>query len=348
MEKLLLDTFTGLTMSDKQKMLFEDVYVEAVLVNQRKGQVSVNLVSNHIIPYREMIRLEKNIGRVLSRAGYEVCVQERFRLSEQYTPEIFWEEYQESILLMLKEENVLEFNMLYRGESRIQDGTLYLCCEDDELFRARETVLSDKIRQIFKSKAGYDLQIEVTYQAPARPEKQFATEELVLTDNAARVSANGSATVSVKAAAATGTKSSPKESSAKAGQKRDSSAKSQKEKSPAKPYQNTYQGKARRKGTSYASVDENCFYGRNCEGEIMKIADIEGETGEIVVEGMVTSTEEREIRNGEKIIFMFNLTDFTDSIQGKVFLNAEEADLFRENVSAGKFIKVKGVAVYDT
>lgn len=53
--------------------------------------------------------------------------------------------------------------------------------------------------------------------------------------------------------------------------------------------------------------------------------------GEVVIEGMVSSTEEREIRN-EKIIFMFNVTDFTDTISAKIFIKKDEADPIRDNI----------------
>ena len=94
-------------------------------------------------------------------------------------------------------------------------------------------------------------------------------------------------------------------------------------------------------------VDEECFYGRNCEGEVIKIADIQGEIREAVIEGMVISVEEREIRN-EKVIYMFSISDFTDSIMAKVFLEKEELELMRENIKKGKFIKLKGNPIYDT
>ena len=67
---------------------------------------------------------------------------------------------------------------------------------------------------------------------------------------------------------------------------------------------------------------------------------------EIVTEGMVISTEEKELRNG-KILYMFNVTDFKDSISAKVFVSAEEADSVRDNVKKGKFVKIKGIPLYD-
>ena len=118
----------------------------------------------------------------------------------------------------------------------------------------------------------------------------------------------------------------------------------------SKDYNKKYnsQQKGRYKGQGFGKgADEECFYGRNCDGDIIKIADIQGEVGEAVIEGQVVSTEEREIKN-EKIIYMFNVTDFTDTIQAKIFIPKEEADVIRSNIKAGKFIKLKGVPLYDT
>lgn len=365
MEKLLLDTFSGLTLSDRQKNLFGDVYVEGVLVVRETKQVTVHLVSSHVIPFREILRLENNISQVLGAAGFQVKVQERFRLSEQYTPEIFWKEYRDSILLMLKEENVLEFNMFYSGESRMQDGTLYLCCEDDVLFRAREAEVTEKVKGIFASKAGYQIELKIRYKEPVYIEEEpFVAKLPAAPEKEGRKRQEQIVQVEEKAIERKKKSSGPKNSGngktfaegsdqgrmeqANTANMGSSPAKKSAKDFAGKGYRNHYQGKARRKGGYGIPVDEECFYGRNCEGEFVKIADIQGETGEVVIEGMVTSTDEREIRNGEKIIYMFNVTDFTDSIQGKVFLDAEEADEFKANVSKGKFIKMKGVAVYDT
>lgn len=418
MEKPLLNTFPGLSLSDRQKKLFQDVCVEGVVVAKESRKVSVKLVSSHVIPYREMIRLEDNIGRAFAATGYQVHVEDRFRLSDQYTPEIFWKEYRDSILLLLKEDDVLEFNMFYRGESHMEDQTLYLCCEDDSLFRARETQMIEKVRHIFETKAGYQIDMEIRYREQTASEVDFYGDDFRLPkveaqrdrdyqmpeigmagENTYHTPGDGSAGEHTYRAPEAGSEGgniyrpsalergnadhlsgpnvsgetrssllhhsektegqtavngitaekpksgagqgSPGERVAKA-----SSASAKKDKT-SKWGGNTYQGRARKKGGYRASVDEDCFFGRNCDGEITKIADIQGEM-EIVIEGMVTAVEEREIQDGRKVIYMFHVTDFTDTIQGKVFLAAEEVEEFRNHVSKGKFVKIKGVVTYDT
>ena len=118
-----------------------DVYKrqERLCLLREQKRVEVHIVSEHIIPYREIALLEYALNQLFDKAGFTVQVTDRFRLSEQYTPENFWQEYQDSILMILKESNVLEFNMFYSGECHLEGETLYLCCDDDILFRARET-----------------------------------------------------------------------------------------------------------------------------------------------------------------------------------------------------------------
>ena len=56
--------------------------------------------------------------------------------------------------------------------------------------------------------------------------------------------------------------------------------------------------------------------------------------------------ETRELRN-EKTLTIFAVTDFTDSINCKVFLEKEQKDEFLEKVKDGVFLKIKGMAMAD-
>ena len=332
MKKLLQETFASLHLTDRQKELFRDAYVERVLVMQELKQVSVRLVSDYVLPYREISRLEYALRQMFIETGYTVSVQERFHLSETYTPKNFWEEYRDSILLILKENNVLEFNMFYSGESHMEGETLYLCCDDDNMFRAREIQVTKRVQEIFEKKAGMKIDVEITYR---RPEEEIPISPYDL------ASAQNVGVQSVS----------------KNGQEK---TEDNIHKLPHKKQENTvgviskkpqnkkrYEGTYAKKGTFHKSVDEACFYGRNCDGDLIKIADIGEDSGEIVVEGMITSTEERELRSG-KILFMFNMTDFTDSIQAKIFVEPEELQGFGEELKKGKFVRLKGVPMYDT
>ena len=88
------------------------------------------------------------------------------------------------------------------------------------------------------------------------------------------------------------------------------------------------------------------IYGRDFDEDAIPIDSIAGEMGEVVIRGKVTSVEAREIRN-EKTIYMFNVTDFTDTITVKMFLHNEQVPEIKGSIKAGAFLKLKGVTTID-
>ena len=66
----------------------------------------------------------------------------------------------------------------------------------------------------------------------------------------------------------------------------------------------------------------------------------------MTIRGQVTSVEAREIRN-EKTIYMFNITDFTDTITVKIFLHNEQVPEISGAIKKGVFLKLKGVTTID-
>lgn len=55
---------------------------------------------------------------------------------------------------------------------------------------------------------------------------------------------------------------------------------------------------------------------------------------------------QKELRNG-KIILIFDVTDFTDTISVKLFLQPEQLSEVEDELKKGKFIKIKGVTTVD-
>ncbi len=94
------------------------------------------------------------------------------------------------------------------------------------------------------------------------------------------------------------------------------------------------------------SDNPDVIYGRDFDEDAIPIDSIAGEMGEVVIRGKVTSVEAREIRN-EKTIYMFNVTDFTDTITVKMFLHNEQVPEIKGSIKAGAFLKLKGVTTID-
>ena len=94
------------------------------------------------------------------------------------------------------------------------------------------------------------------------------------------------------------------------------------------------------------SDNPDVLYGRDFEEEPMKLEELIGEMGEVVVRGKILSTDKREIKN-EKTIYMFDITDFTDTITVKMFAKNEQMKEIESGVKAGAFVKIKGISMID-
>ena len=380
MEQTLLDTFEGLKMTDRQKNLFADVVVDRVRLFRGKKMMCVELKSSHIIPYREIRLIRHNLEAVMGPVGFDVKVDDHYNLSEQYRPEDFWKEYQDSVLDILKEDNILDFNILYRGQTRMEGSVLSVSCEDDSMYRARQDKLIHKLQDIFARKAGFDIDVVVEYTEPPSlkaPSKEYeyvrlesrpAPAKAPASENAPehnaevpwdapegkKASQAGANHADEEAAAAAAAASAAMESGMNSAPKAqaDSGAKSGGKSSNAGGYGNGgYGGRSggwKKKGFSRGNIDEECFYGRNCEGDHVQITDIQDEMDEVVIEGMITGVEEKELRSG-KILLMFNITDFTDTISVKIFMQPEQYAEIEDSgkIKKNEFVIVKGMPLRD-
>ncbi|MCD7737672.1 MAG: PolC-type DNA polymerase III, partial [Lachnospiraceae bacterium] len=88
-------------------------------------------------------------------------------------------------------------------------------------------------------------------------------------------------------------------------------------------------------------------YGKDFDGPVIKMEDILGEMGEVIIQGKVISLEQREIRN-ERVILSFVMTDFTDSITIKIFVRKDQVEELTANVKVGAFLKLKGMTMMDS
>lgn len=94
------------------------------------------------------------------------------------------------------------------------------------------------------------------------------------------------------------------------------------------------------------SDNPDVIYGRDIEEEAITLSSIEGEIGEVVIRGCIRTLETREIRN-EKTILMMDITDYTDTIGVKMFMQNAQIPELTEHLKKGAFVKLKGVTTID-
>ncbi|WP_082394750.1 PolC-type DNA polymerase III [Caloranaerobacter sp. TR13] len=93
--------------------------------------------------------------------------------------------------------------------------------------------------------------------------------------------------------------------------------------------------------------DSSLIYGKNFDDEIVRISDINTNTGSATVEGEIFDLEIKELKNNKKL-YVFNITDYTNSITVKIFANDKVQEKLNSSIKNGIFIKLNGDIVYDT
>lgn len=93
---------------------------------------------------------------------------------------------------------------------------------------------------------------------------------------------------------------------------------------------------------------ENLIYGKKpAVGEIILLKNFDEDTTMANVDVCVISTPDvRELRGG-KLIYKFDITDYTDSLTCKLFVEKEEAELVNAELKKGAVVRIRGNYKYD-
>lgn len=90
------------------------------------------------------------------------------------------------------------------------------------------------------------------------------------------------------------------------------------------------------------------LYGKPVERVVVKMAEVNVDSGKIAVEGEVFFAEEKKLNNRGKTIYTFDMTDGTGSVRCVKVLPDEECAQLMDAVKVGSYIMVQGVANYST
>ncbi|MGI6085328.1 MAG: PolC-type DNA polymerase III [Acetivibrionales bacterium] len=104
--------------------------------------------------------------------------------------------------------------------------------------------------------------------------------------------------------------------------------------------------KYRSKKSNSAEKDPNLVYGREIKGSVIKMNQVDIDSGMVIVQGQIFRTEQRPLKNG-KILYTFDVTDFTSSLTCKLFTGEEELKLISEKLIKDQHVRLRGEAQYD-
>ena len=91
----------------------------------------------------------------------------------------------------------------------------------------------------------------------------------------------------------------------------------------------------------------NYSYGKAIKEESIPIKEINLQTGTAIIKGTIFQLDTREIK-GNKTIVTFNISDGTDSITVKAFLNEDKSDEFLSNIKEDTYVILEGDVAFDS
>ena len=315
--KPFFSVFPDLKVSDDVRSLFEDANIREITLKKKENMLKISFQCDHLISRVDTWRMERTIREQLfSKRFVKIRFQESYHLSEQYNLKYLMEHYMKSFLFELKGKGEVIFNVVRKGDYKIEDDVITFYFEDTFVNRNKAPEIKEFFEMILKerfsidAKVGFDFSKTIDRSLKMESDYRLQQEIHTIVEHADIV------------------------------EKEQKEEKKARKKAAATKKEHMFKKKPK------YSDDPTLLYGRNCDGELMEIKDIYDEIGEVVIHGQITFLETREIRN-EKTIIIFHITDFTDTISCKVFVRNEQLPDILDGLKKGGFYRIKAVAMYD-
>ena len=312
-KKKFFDVFPALKLNDNLQAMFEEVYVTRVSSNMSHDKLRVYIESSRLIEKSAIFTVRDEIIRNLrmgKRIGIEIV--EKYHLSQQYTVENLLDAYKESIVMELGVRSPIVSTMFKKAPIRWDGNKMIIDLEANIISESRMKILKDTVERIFANR--FEMPIEVVIDKKRFETNRFAKQNARRLQNEVEVLLN-----------------------------RDNGPKAKKEEKKEEAPKPVVIRKASR------SDNPEVVYGRDFKFESdTNLCDVFEGTGECTVKGQIMTMDERETKTG-KFIVTLEITDFTDSIAVKMFLaDGNVLKDFKQKVKKGSFVRIKGVALYDT
>lgn len=335
-EKKFFEAFPTLKLKREIEGIFAESVVTHIAMNSAKTCVKIYMRFTRLIGRSVILSVEEEIQhQIRPFFGMQIKIIERYQLSKLYSPQSILEEYHDSILLELGRQNMIK-QQLYRKAviEFTSDTTMEIQVEDSFVARRFAQEISDMLTQMMEQNFGFEIEIHLTYveakETRHSKEAEYKVEQLV-----EEIS---------KRVQATREEDSQEETTKEEPKKEQPEKKSQE--APSKSGKKEFQKNNDYRRPLKRSENPDVIYGRDFEEDYIALENVIDEMGEITFRGQIFNVDKRELRSG-KIILMFDVTDFTDSISIKLFLQPEQVEEINGDIKKGNFIKVRGVTSID-
>ncbi|WP_041703687.1 PolC-type DNA polymerase III [Lachnoclostridium phytofermentans] len=362
---LFFEVFDTLNVEKEIYELFSDISVLKALVSKNNGNVHIYIQSTHLISRKQIKMMEFQLQKQLfSSTKSRVKLIETYQLSSQYTPESLWNMHSDNILEELNDSSVMNYNILRMAEISFDGYKMIFKLPDTFLNQKKSEEIKVFLEPMFEQRFCIPVDIrfefyELIEEAKEEEEYPQARREKAKQNASGSMETSGEVSDEIRAEIPFELSSSNVDGNNLAGKdsiESKSELNVEKKKEEKKQIKDDKFSQSDKKNSAYDKAkaykkklpdDPDIIYGRPFEGDSIPIKDIQEEIGEVVIRGKILFTEERELRN-EKFLISFNVTDFTDTISAKIFVRTEEIEDIRGQIKKGMFIRLKGMALYDT
>ncbi|MCM1496967.1 MAG: PolC-type DNA polymerase III [Clostridium sp.] len=351
-KKAFFDVFPGFECSENKRDLFQQVAVtDAVFVKSEK-RLKFYICSKYLIPKEMIYEVQEDLSTFVSKGKFRVKLVEFYSLSDQYDIGKLTDLYRDSLLMELKNEQPILYQIIDKKEKwYVNENIITVILNDNFIARRNYKALKEYLEKLYRERFCYEVQVGADFTEEQRDAIRRANEFKLNSEIAAIIQQGMQESEGQDNISAKENSGNPDTSGQEAGKAA--------EKVPVpdnKPITGGTEAKGKpREGrwnrTAYGKnrvADPEVIYGRNVEGDEYAISDITDGLDSVVVRGQIFEIEERELRNGEKLLITFSITDFNDSIAGKIFVAKEDWALLKDEFKVKGFYRIKGVPAYDT
>lgn len=348
-EKKFFETFPTLHLNKRIEQIFSEAVVTHICMNGQRTCVKIYVRFQRLIGRDIIADVENEIRRQIKPFfGMQVIIKEKFELSSLHTPETILDEYRDSILYELGKDSMIKQQIYKNAEIEIKDdNNIIMSTQGTFVAKRYADEICGAISDMMLNRFGYEVNV-VTEYTEVKESRHSKEAEYKLEQMVHEISERAHKNPAHKA----DEENSTVEPSENTGKPEMSAQK------PEKPKQRTDGGnnyksnkEFKRDGSDFRrsvkrSDNPDVIYGRDFDGEAINLDTVVGEMGEIIFRGQIMNADKRELRSG-KVIFMFDITDFTDSISVKMFMMPEQLEEVEKDLKPGTFVRVKGVTTID-
>ena len=178
MAKNFLEVFPTLNIAESLKELLGLAQVEKVTTTRDRSSIRIYLKSARLIHKQNIYDLERGIrDQLFPDKQVAIKIQEKYRLSDQYTPKKLLDVYKDSLLLELKNYSIIEYTMFRKaGITFEKEDIMVLTVEDTMVNRDRTAELKRVIEKVFAERCGLPVEVRFAFVEPQGSDRRKQIE----------------------------------------------------------------------------------------------------------------------------------------------------------------------------